>query len=221
MPRRIVSLFIFMIGAAVWLTAQGGRGGFAGGGFAGGAKGGAGRIAIVGGSGRRGFRGNRGFGYGYGYGAWYSPYAYDSLDWDLPYWDYVNFPPSDDYSANPAYPPPGYGPAEYGPPPVRPQPTANVPQRYVASPKLIEVPESGKEPAERPQPPAVFVLNNGEHLESSHYVLSAESAQIEVGRQQRIIPISSLDVDATLAANQQRGVQISIPTRQNSLFVSF
>ena len=85
---------------------------------------------------------------------------------------------------------------------------------------LIEVPLP-KDAVVKPQPPALFVLTNGEKLESRRYVVSANFLQIDVGRRQRTIPISDLNVDATVAANQQRGIDVAIPQDRSSLFVGF
>lgn len=59
--------------------------------------------------------------------------------------------------------------------------------------------------------PAVFILSNGERLESSHYLLSSNSVQVEQGETQRTIPLSDLNVDATVAANRARGINLKIP----------
>ena len=63
----------------------------------------------------------------------------------------------------------------------------------------------------KPAPPAVFILSSGERLESSHYLVSSESVQVEQGDTQRTIPISALNVDATVAANRARGIDLKIP----------
>ena len=76
-------------------------------------------------------------------------------------------------------------------------------------------------PQPEPLPPALFVLTNGEKLESRRYVLSANSLQVDINRKQRTIPISELNVDATIAANQQRGIDLSFPQDRNSLFLGF
>jgi len=52
-------------------------------------------------------------------------------------------------------------------------------------------------------------------------MLTAESLQIEVGRQQRMIAVSSLDLDATVAANHERGIEIAVPRDNNSVFIGF
>ena len=67
-----------------------------------------------------------------------------------------------------------------------------------------------------------FVLANGEPLESRyHLFFTAESLQIEVGRQQRTIPVSGLDLDATVIANRERGIEITITRDNNSVLTGF
>ena len=98
-----------------------------------------------------------------------------------------------------------------------PRTTARPPE----PPKLIEVPQPADAPAARPQPPALFVLKNGERLESRDYLLTSQSLQIEVGRQHRTIPLSGLDLDATIAANHQRGIDVTIPRSSNTVYLGF
>ena len=221
MRRGTILVLSFLVSSAVLLPAQ--RGGRAAGGH-----GSAGKAFSAGISSfpawphGNGFHGRPGYGYGrgygYPYGSWYAPYwGYDY--WNAPLtsgWDYTNFPPGNDQGQYAAYPQsqqdtrPATYQAQYS------APFSNPP----ASPKLIEVPGDGESNAQ-PQPPAVFVLNNGERIESRHYVLSADSARIVVGRKQKTIPLATIDVDATVAANQQRGIQLTIPNSRDSLFVSF
>jgi hypothetical protein len=75
--------------------------------------------------------------------------------------------------------------------------------------------QGGKTPPvpAKPAPPAVFILSSGERLESSHYLVSSDSVQVEVGDTQRTIPMSALNVDATVAANRARGVDLKIPAK--------
>ena len=94
-------------------------------------------------------------------------------------------------------------------------------------PKLIEVPQS-KDASQSAKaisgdklPPTMFVLKSGERLESRHYLLTAQSLQIEVDREQRLIPVNTINVDATIAANQQRGIELTIPQDRNTVFLSF
>lgn len=151
--------------------------------------------------------GHRHDGYGYGYGAAWLP-------WDVPYWDDDGYF-EDERSYQP--PPPTTSPQvivvesqEAGPPAPPPQP-----------PKLIEVPQSKDAPVAKPQPPTLFVLKDGERLESRDYLLTAQSLHIEVGLQRRTIPLSTLDLDATVAANHERGIEVAIPRDRNTVFVSF
>jgi len=222
MRRSILAIVTCVIFGAGMLQAQrGAGGGFGHGGFGGGhggfghVNGGGKGIGISG-----GFARNRRFGYGNGWGVWpgyyYGGYG---LDWDLPYWDYVNFPPN-------GAPPQGYyGPEGEAAPANASRPVVVVRDRApappVQSPKLIEVPLPNDSSTMKPQPPALFVLTNGEKLESRRYVLSARSLQVDIDRKQRTIPIDQLNVDATIAANQQRGIDITVPQDRNSLFLGF
>ncbi len=151
---------------------------------------------------RSGERHHRGFG-----GVW--------LPYGVPYWD-----DDGNYWDEPAYQQPSPPPAapqvimvenkQPEPPPPPPQP-----------PKLIEVAQSKDAPVGKPQRPALFVLKNGQRLESRNYSLTAQSLQIEVGRQRREIPVDTLDLDATIAANHQRGIEVTIPRDRTAMFVSF
>jgi hypothetical protein len=215
MRRSLLAIVMCVIFGVTMLQAQRGGGGAGhGGGHAAIGHPAVGNNGITGGFGGRGSR-RRGNWYGYGfYPGYYGGYG---LDWDLPYWDYVNFPPTD-LPPGPDSEAPGYvsGPAPRTVAAMR----ERVPATPVESPKLIEVPLP-KDAVVKPQPPALFVLTNGEKLESRRYVLSAESLQIDIDRKQRTIPLSELNVDATIAANQQRGIELSIPQDRSSLFVGF
>lgn len=92
---------------------------------------------------------------------------------------------------------------------------------YSSSPKLIEVPRSLSAPPAKPQPPTVFVLKNGEKLETHHYTIMAGSLRIPVSGDQRTIPLSDLDLKATMAANHERGIDLKIPTNQSQISLGF
>ena len=213
----LLILMILLLSAAL-LQAQ-----RAGGGFSGGAR------MPVGSGFRTGppngfFPGHPGgFHHNNGFGAvwlpWYSPYWDSPFDWDPYVWDYVNFPPSDSTWRGPSY-----------------QQSANTTSPSVIvvekedrrspapppePPKLIEVPSPKEAPVAKPLPATLFVLRDGKRLESRHYLLTAESLQIEVGRQQRTIPISTLDLDATVAGNHERGIEVTIPQDRNTVFLGF
>jgi hypothetical protein len=97
-------------------------------------------------------------------------------------------------------------------------PPATAPQ----SPKVIEVPEAKHAAAtSKPEPAAVFILANGERLETDRYIVTANLLQVETGRRQRSIPLSELNLDETLAANRERGIVLKIPTGKNQIFLGF
>jgi hypothetical protein len=142
-----------------------------------------------------------------GYGAVWFPYGAPYWDEDGNFWD------------EPSYqqPPTTTSPQVIVVENKEPRPPAAPPE----PPKLIEVPQSKEAPAAKPQLPTVFVLKGGERLESRDYLLTAESLQIQVGRQRREIPLGTLDLDATIAANHQRGIELTIPRDRSAVFVSF
>jgi hypothetical protein len=70
-----------------------------------------------------------------------------------------------------------------------------------------------------PQVATVFVLANGERLETRQYMLTADSVRVTIGGQQRVIAMSALDVKATIAANHERGIELKIPTSRHEIFL--
>lgn len=73
----------------------------------------------------------------------------------------------------------------------------------------------------KPTPPAVFILSNGERLESSDYFLTADSLRVTQNGSQRTIPMSSLNRNATVAANRDRGVNLQLPDGKSQITLSF
>lgn len=98
-----------------------------------------------------------------------------------------------------------------------PRPTA----QPVEPPKLVEARPSKKPASTRRQPPALFLLKNGERLESRYYLLTTQSLQINVGSDRRTIPVSTLDLDATVAANHQRGIEVTVPRHRATVLLGF
>ena len=90
-----------------------------------------------------------------------------------------------------------------------------------AKAQVIEIPVPAKSVAAKPLPPAIFVLANGERLEASRFVLTSNNLSINVNRRQRTIPLDQLDLDATVAANQQRGIDLRVPSDHNEISLSF
>jgi len=77
------------------------------------------------------------------------------------------------------------------------------------------------QPVAKPTPPAVFILKNGDRLESSHYRLTVNSLRLQQGETQRTIPMSEVNQEATIAANQQRGIALVIPKNKSEIMLSF
>jgi len=133
--------------------------------------------------------------------------------WYYPYWDEAE--PFDAYAepaVNVASPPVVLVESgDYRPSAPPPEP-----------PKLIEIPETNKAGATpKSSVPALFVFTNGERLEARRYTFTADSLRVETGRQQRTVPLDKLDLDATIAANRERGIDLQIPTDKNQIFLGF
>jgi thiol-disulfide isomerase/thioredoxin len=106
-----------------------------------------------------------------------------------------------------------------------------------SGPKIIEVPQAPREvprasrsrhapapkPASKTKPAqkTIFVLANGERLESDEYTMEAGTLQVTVGGERRVIALSALDMKATVALNRQRGIELKIPQSRNEVSVSF
>jgi hypothetical protein len=108
------------------------------------------------------------------------------------------------------------------PPPALPAAiAAPEPQRIPTAPKMMEIPAAAKSAASKPLPPALFILSSGERIESRHYLLSVDRVQITVDRRRRSIPLEALDLDATVAANRQRGLELHIPSSGSEISLGF
>lgn len=169
--------------------------------------------------GRRGRGFNNGYGYG-GYGGWgYWPYGYDEALWGVLDWDYDEFPPTTYENRQQQNDRENFYEGNRGPAYMRSSGSGFTLPR-TEPPKMIEVPQQANAAPQSNQP-TVFVLTNGQRIESRDYVLSDRSLKVQEGRQQRTIPLDQVNVDATVAANQQRGIDLTIPRDRNSLFLSF
>jgi len=140
-------------------------------------------------------------------GAFYAPWYYPYWDegWDLP-----------DY-----YEPP----AQASSPPVivmqSRDDNRSQPARIPESPKLIELPDSKDAAPSKPDQPTLFVFANGKQLEARRYTLTPDSLRVEIDRQQRTIPLGELNLEATIAANRERGIDLKVPTDGSQIFLGF
>jgi thiol-disulfide isomerase/thioredoxin len=94
----------------------------------------------------------------------------------------------------------------------------------VSSPKMIELPPAPSARRSRPQKPSpktIFVLANGERLESGEYTMEAGILHVTLGGERRAIALSALDQKATTALNRQRGIDLKIPQSRNEVYVGF
>jgi hypothetical protein len=99
---------------------------------------------------------------------------------------------------------------------VTPAPEPSVPKAQV-----IEIPVVANSTAVKMLPPTIFILANGERLETRRFLLTASNLSFSIDRRQRTIPLDRLDLDATIAANQERGIDLRIPTDRNEISLSF
>ena len=87
--------------------------------------------------------------------------------------------------------------------------------------KVIDVPPDKNSRPGQPLPKAVFVLTNGERLESDRYTMDPKYLHVAVEGEERIVPMNSVDLKATESANHARGIDLKIPTSKSEVFVSF
>ena len=87
--------------------------------------------------------------------------------------------------------------------------------------QVIEIPNVSKPADVKPMPATIFVLTNGEKVEAQRYLLTASSLSITMQRNQRTIPVQMLDLDATEAANRDRGIDLRIPNDRNEISLRF
>jgi len=94
-------------------------------------------------------------------------------------------------------------------------------ERRPAAAHVIEIPGAADAKQVKPSAPAMFVLTNGERLEAQRFLLTASSLSVNLGRRERVIPLEAVDLDATTAANRERGINLQIPADHNEILLSF
>jgi hypothetical protein len=87
--------------------------------------------------------------------------------------------------------------------------------------QVIEIPGVANSTPGKMLPPTVFILANGERLETRRYVLTASRLSVSIDRQQRTLPLDMLDINATIAANHERGIDLQIPADRTEISLSF
>ena len=124
---------------------------------------------------------------------------------------------------------PGYFPFDYENPDTEvetPAPESRlVPTRLPDSPPikplLIEIPAARDAATPKKLPPTVFILASGERLEVQRFILTASNLSFNLDRKQRVIPLAMLDLNATAAANSERGIDLRVPEDRNEISLSF
>jgi hypothetical protein len=108
--------------------------------------------------------------------------------------------------------------APAGPSTTAPAVDPNAPQAVI-----WEAPEApGKKQAPAPPPPpAIFILANGDHIETTRYLVSVNSVRVEQNGMQRTIPLSDLNMKETIAANHAHGLDIKFPTDRTQIMLGF
>jgi hypothetical protein len=87
--------------------------------------------------------------------------------------------------------------------------------------QIIDIPGAANLEVAKTLPPTIFILINGERLESRRFLLTASDLSLNVNRCYRSIPLQMLNLDATIAANRERGIDLRVPTDRNEISLSF
>jgi hypothetical protein len=53
------------------------------------------------------------------------------------------------------------------------------------------------------------------------FILTASNLSFNLDRKQRVIPLAMLDLNATAAANSERGIDLRVPEDRNEISLSF
>ena len=94
-------------------------------------------------------------------------------------------------------------------------------ERKPSGMKVIDIPPDKDSHPGQPLPKAVFVLTNGERVETDRYTMDTKYIHVALEDGERIIATSAVDVQATESANHARGIDLKIPTSKSEVFVSF
>jgi hypothetical protein len=95
------------------------------------------------------------------------------------------------------------------------------PETSPSKPLVIEIPGAASSTTAKMLQPTIFVLARGERLEARRFVLTSSTLSVSIDRQQRTVPIDMLDINATITANHERGIDLRIPADRNEISLSF
>jgi len=95
------------------------------------------------------------------------------------------------------------------------------PEAPAPKPLVIEIPGAADARDAKTLPPTIFILEDGERLETRRFVLTVRGLSFSVNRRQRVVPFDRLDIDATISANHERGIDLRIPADRNQISLSF
>jgi hypothetical protein len=98
---------------------------------------------------------------------------------------------------------------------------SRMPEPPPTKPLVINVPGAANSTAARTSQPTIFILANGERLEARWFVLTASNLSVSIDRQQRTVPFDMLDINATISANHELGIDLRIPADPNEISLSF
>lgn len=103
-------------------------------------------------------------------------------------------------------------------------PAVNAPPAMEPAPpkaQVIEIPSAANLADDKPLPLTIFILTNGERFETRRFLLTAANLSVNVERRQRTIPLDQLNLDATIAANHSRGIELQVPSDRNEISIRF
>jgi hypothetical protein len=105
--------------------------------------------------------------------------------------------------------------------PVPPVVISRTPELPVPKAQVIEIPGVANSTPAKMLPPTIFILANGERLETRRYLLTASHLSVNIERRQRTLPLDMLDINATITANRERGIDLQIPADRTEISLSF
>ena len=105
--------------------------------------------------------------------------------------------------------------------PVPPVVVPPTPEPPIPKAQVIEIPGVANSTTAKALPPTIFILANGERLETRRFVLTASLLSVSIDRRERTVPFDMLDLNATITTNHERGIDLRIPADRNEISLSF